>query len=124
VTPQICDSDFSPLDCSYRFKLVGQDLVLASASEDVYARLALVGPAYVTDAAGGRWTLVRVRVSAFHGSVSVDPTEVSLGLGRQQRYSGHDSSRPRSHRSGHRPRLGERWFRLHQNPGVPRSARK
>jgi hypothetical protein len=81
VTPQICDSDFSPLDCSYRFKLVGQDLVLASASEDVYARLALVGPAYVTDAAGGRWTLVRVRVSAFHGSVSVDPTEFLLGSG-------------------------------------------
>ena len=79
MTPHICDTDFSPLDCSYRFTLVGDDLIPAGAGEVVHARLALVGPAYAVDAAGQRVVLVRVRVSALEGGVSVDPAEFVFG---------------------------------------------
>ncbi|HSP36601.1 MAG TPA: hypothetical protein VLR26_02480 [Frankiaceae bacterium] len=76
--PHICADDGGSLGCSYRFKLEGEDLIHATPNDDVYNRLALVGPAFVDDPAGSHFLVVTVRVTTFNGSVSVNPSEFAL----------------------------------------------
>lgn len=78
--PHICTADGSPLGCSYRFVLdAAGDLIPAIGDDVVHNRLALVGPAYAVDTSGTPCILVRVRVTALTGSVSVNPAEFVIG---------------------------------------------
>jgi len=79
-SPHICTADGSPLGCSYRFVLdAAGDLIPAIGDDVVHNRLALVGPAHAVDTSGTPCILVRVRVTALTGSVSVNPGEFVIG---------------------------------------------
>jgi hypothetical protein len=79
-SPHICTADGSPLGCSYRFVLdAAGDLIPAIGDDVVHNRLALVGPAHAVDTSGTLCILVRVRVTALTGSVSVNPGEFVIG---------------------------------------------
>lgn len=78
--PHICTADGSPLGCSYLFVLdAAGDLIPAIGDDVVHNRLALVGPAHAVDSSGTPCILVRVRVTALTGSVSVNPGEFVIG---------------------------------------------
>jgi len=79
-SPHICTADASPLGCSYLFVLdAAGDLIPAIGDDVVHNRFALVGPAHAVDTSGTPCILVRVRVTALTGSVSVNPGEFVIG---------------------------------------------